>query len=521
MDPCLSSKALRDHTQHGQAYIPGHSSSGRMARPARLDVLPDDILLLLVNFVDIRGILALRLTSKRFLALTKLLWVWKAALQRLVYEEKLPLPGRKVDTTSLSQKELEQRVVHAAEFHQNWLSQNLSIRESTIFSTKRSTADRETDVVHILPGRNAEYILTISDWREVELWEVPLRGSRVLRLATLRSMNRTLCGVACNDDPDSEGIFCMIYGGRETFRGSFTPLSRAVPMHLEVNVLVMHGDWILTEDLCLHHWRKNEALRLIASADGLLENEALCAKYINGYFFIVRQFSIILIKAPDVDDSGSFVNTRSPLYVLTTWDHPVQEAAIFLQDSAYHNRQTGWPSAPISVLLRGVRDLRKADFAPSDLVAASQSGSAPAGSSSRDEPDSAGLLLTQISSIPVTPSQGDIRIGPSGKGIWLETRNVTQNHSTYPARCIVGFNLREQTQQEAPSTPSNPLSVHHQLPGNVLELCQKEVYVQRIGSMAPWTPGNMNALPGMAFDDTVGRIAIARREGKVQILDFA
>lgn len=113
--------------------------------------------------------------------------------------------------------------------------------------------------------------------------------------------------------------------------------------------------------------------------------------------------------------------------------------------------------------------------------------------------------------IPVPPSAGNLVVGRNGKGFWMETQNLTCGHSTFPARCFVGFDV---TSHLVPAKESEPARWQ-----NELTIRKEGVYKSRVG------PGEVHErkyrILTSSLEDTVGRIAIGGRDGRVQILDFA
>ncbi|EPQ56956.1 hypothetical protein GLOTRDRAFT_127341 [Gloeophyllum trabeum ATCC 11539] len=389
---------------------------------------------------------------------------------------------------------------------------------SAAASSTTETLETNFAAVHFVAGEDGEYLITVSgsQYRStVSCWEVPLRGSQAFCVAQLEDQaSHYLFELVCNEDPDSQGTFCLqtnlevpslrVYS-LDKFHGRFVALSVDVPVIPDASVLLLRGNFILFDNLQVYDWKMDRLLSLsISSDDPDVEDLVLGAKYINGYFLIVRRHSGVLVKAP---------NPTSPAVqgdpgLIIHWDFHAIQTAIYVQDPFYRDQTTGWPKVPITILLRGFEVIKQVD-----LLATVPSTAGP----SRDTNDTpeAGVALHVINNrlIPIVPSHAEMLVGPSGKGIWLETRNITRKHATYPARCIVGFSVRREHDEEACA------SAAYQPPGNVVEMCKSEVFVQRLGSCE--LARRRYGLGCVAFEDTVGRIAFIGRDGTLQILDYA
>lgn len=94
----------------------------------------------------------------------------------------------------------------------------------------------------------------------------------------------------------------------------------------------------------------------------------------------------------------------------------------------------------------------------------------------------------------------------------METQNLTCGHSTFPVRCFVGFDA---TSHLVPAQESQSVARWQ----NDLEVRKSGLYKSRVG------PGEVferkYRILTSSIEDTVGRIAVGGRDGRVQILDFA
>ena len=93
----------------------------------------------------------------------------------------------------------------------------------------------------------------------------------------------------------------------------------------------------------------------------------------------------------------------------------------------------------------------------------------------------------------------------------METQNLACGHNTFPVRCFVGFDA---TSRLVPAEEQQ--TVRWQ---NDLVVRKNGMYKARVGS------GEVNErkyrILTSSIEDTVGRVAIGGRDGRVQILDFA
>jgi hypothetical protein len=132
----------------------------------------------------------------------------------------------------------------------------------------------------------------------------------------------------------------------------------------------------------------------------------------------------------------------------------------------------------------------------------------------------------------MSPSCTNYVFGPSGKGICLETRNIGLHRDRHPARCVVGLELE-------------PISSADERRRIWLETRKGKVYGDLMGESArrgkaPWIlPVRVNfghiyarrcgveevsarkyQLTAIAFEDTIGRVAIGDYNGMIEILSF-
>lgn len=92
----------------------------------------------------------------------------------------------------------------------------------------------------------------------------------------------------------------------------------------------------------------------------------------------------------------------------------------------------------------------------------------------------------------------------------METQNLTCDHSTFPVRSFVGFDT---TSRLVPAEDQQPARWQ-----NDLVVRKNGMYKSRVG--AGEVEGRKYRILTSTIEDTVGRIAIGGRDGRIQILDF-
>lgn len=105
----------------------------------------------------------------------------------------------------------------------------------------------------------------------------------------------------------------------------------------------------------------------------------------------------------------------------------------------------------------------------------------------------------------------------------MQTCNVQSRHSVYPARCLIGFEValgtRECDEGGSTSAASRKLDASGRVVETNLHVCEGELYSRRVSmNDVLW-----RRYPIVAADleDTVGRVAVGDRDGKVVVLDYA
>ena len=222
---------------------------------------------------------------------------------------------------------------------------------------------------------------------------------------------------------------------------------------------------------------------------------------------------------PNKRQSGTY-----PDFYLAFDTEPAREAVIVTRAKAF--KDPGAPvsrlSQPVTILLLhcvnedGVDALSQLDFLP-DLSKkdASQDG--------KLNPVRMPAEVTRI--FKIAPSTCNLRVAPGGKGFWMQTHNVKNRHTVYPARCLMGFDVTTSQIDQLPSrlSPSEVVMLKDKpsmlTNANDLHFCKNAVYSRRcdMGEILRKKYSVVTA----DLEDTVGRIAIGDRCGKIEVLDYA
>ncbi|PCH36145.1 hypothetical protein WOLCODRAFT_140239 [Wolfiporia cocos MD-104 SS10] len=521
--------------------------------------LPNDVLLLILVNVGVRDVLALRKTCKQLRDLSRTRWLWLYFLKGRVIDQGLPVPGKDVNLSALSDRDLEARVLRASKFHENWCSPHPAARRRVEFDAYRTIVDDSAEahkptVRHVcfLPGHNGELLITVVG-RIITCWEVPLDCGDVYRVA------EWVCDVhpeqvIVNDDPKAVAVLAFVANSSveepaphicalslDTFHGRFErcamlkgPIDTLVPLH------AMHGDCVIFSDP-LKTWLTSSPMEVRthkASGSETWErgNSVLAVKVIGRYLLVVRATTFEMGLAPTFNNMR--VANAGAMAVFMTSDLVASEAAIVVRSTSLDSHRLEWPTEPVTVLTRVSSD--EIDIVHQmDLFPSARTSGAPhktLGSQEKRHPFPFTRPAACGRAVLVAPSCRDLLVGPSGKGFWAETRNVSQRRSVHPARCLVGFHLTRDDKLQSQSqegmmvaTEVDGLQKSAQRwaekdwaatsEGNTLHLCGDALYARRCDmSEIMW---KRYMVASTALEDTMGRLAIGDRNGRVEVLDFA
>ncbi|KAH9858667.1 hypothetical protein C2E23DRAFT_716722 [Lenzites betulinus] len=494
-----------------------------------------------MSHVDIKDILALRQTSRRLCSMSKLRWVWYDAMKRHVIQKGLPIPAASVaDLKALDAAHLEHRAVHAAKFHDNWNSTHPVARKAIEFSALSYVDDQLPDdsqaaaVSHVsfLPGRNGKYLITVVG-RVLTCWEVPLGESEAYRVAEWIAASK-IEQVIVNDDPKSDIVLAYVSAHAtnqgvvecralsfDWFHGRFTcrmelraHRQAATPLHLLRNDYIVFGDPMHVCYLSSPSIVKPLGKSALAE---MPDNSVLAVKPVNRYLLIVRQRTFEVLPAP----SWRGVRPPYPLLVSASTsveiEPPASSCVVIVRQvfAATPDELPDWPDEPVTVLCRcsddGFETMHQYDLLPNTKAPDAGDKTKPHDMAVDRAPCIFPSVYTR--SIMVAPSSCDLRVGPSGKGFWTETRNIVVRHSKNPARCLVGFEVfpgeKEPGKDGGKAAP----------PGARVEVTKGVLYARRCNiHEILWKKYIITAT---ALEDTVGRIAVGDVTGQVEVLDLA
>jgi hypothetical protein len=119
---------------------------------------------------------------------------------------------------------------------------------------------------------------------------------------------------------------------------------------------------------------------------------------------------------------------------------------------------------------------------------------------------------TCVGTIYPLPSCRSMYISPSGRGFWLETRNLGSKTRSYPARCVVPIFINCTSKQQA--TPD--LREERQVD---LVVGPKYLYARP----CRWRDlvRGRQRISSVVMDDSMGRLAVVDVDGTIEILNYA
>ncbi|KAJ8472738.1 hypothetical protein ONZ51_g8335 [Trametes cubensis] len=487
---------------------------------AHISALPDDVLLLIISYVEVRDILALR----------------KVDVEKTVQHEQAALG------LALDAEHLEARAVHAARFHDNWNSAHPVSKKAIEFSAVTYLDDALPDESY---SRSSVTHLSFLPRKE---WEV----SRLCAYAVAEWVaSRKIEQVIVNDDPQAEVVLAYIAAHPQAqgvvecralsfdkFHGKFSCRMElrahrqvATPLHALHNDYLVFGDPMHVCFLAAPSMVKPLGKSALAEVP---ENAILAVKPVNKFLLVVRQRTFEVLPAP------SWRGVRAPYSALVTasatieLDIPASSSVIVVREvfSPCTEEPPDWPDEPVTVLSRysddGFETMHQYDLLP-NLKAREPAESKDKGKDKDKEKDKDGHgpLLDRLPCIfpsqytrvmSVAPSCCDLRVGPSGKGFWTETRNIVVRHAKNPARCLVGFEVGA-VEDDDGAAQERAKAAGPRVPKAQVKMCQDVLYARRCNiHEILWKKYMISAT---ALEDTVGRIAVGDVTGKVEVLDLA
>ncbi len=250
-------------------------------------------------------------------------------------------------------------------------------------------------------------------------------------------------------------------------------------------------------------------------------DSVLAVRLVRNHLLVVRQSHIQLLPIPQFDQCGRAVKGASTFGAFLHVQDPAREAIVIVHEMTKEEREA-WQFNPVTIIMRVTtidgHTIRKYDLLPRPVATVEQA----AETEPRDEQEQdtmprprptespCTLPARPTQTITVPPSCGNLVVGRNGKGFWMETQNLTCGHNTFPVRCFVGFDA---TSHLVPAGDSQPARWQ-----NDLTIRKNGLYKSRVG------PGEVYErkyrILTSSLEDTVGRIAVGGRDGRVQILDF-
>ncbi|KAI0085102.1 hypothetical protein BDY19DRAFT_897406 [Irpex rosettiformis] len=510
---------------------------------AKVDIhsLPDDILLLIISYITVKDIITLRKSSKKFYELTKLRWVWSDAVKRHVIGKGLPIPAAHSASgiKALSAKHLEARAVHVAKFNDNWSSAQPQPRGAVEFSVDTVNAEGNPVAVKeviFLKGRCGEFLVV---WAgdTIECWEVPLDGSGAYRIATWTDQGGIRQVVVNEDpkhpteiaymsldptDPDSANVFVMAL---DTFHGTLIPrtLMRGQREHIS-QIHAMYGDFIVMGDPLLV-WN---TLGPQATSIAKLRNDAhvlskdsdvvLAVKKVTDTLIVVRTKCVEVYSAPVWSTKERRYSCSGYIVSALAMDSgPAREAAIAIRANVEAPEASSSSLSPlpppVTVLLsQAAHTLIQIDLLPRR----------PSNKGGPTAPYEMPRTPTRV--FQIAPSSRQLKASSGGKGIWLQTHNVTNRRAKHPARCIMGFDVCAPAQDPKPWKSNHcevALLMNRPVAegGSDVHICQSQLYSRRCDMSEILY--KKYCVVAADLEDSVGRIAVGDRRGKIEVLDYA
>lgn len=238
---------------------------------------------------------------------------------------------------------------------------------------------------------------------------------------------------------------------------------------------------------------------------------------------VVRSTSVEVFRSPVWSATeGRYTSQGYAISALSIDAHPAREAVVMTRPNAGSDPFSSSllpRSLPVTVLL-----LQSSQFL--GLHTISQLDLLPA-TTPRCETSAPFAFPAEVTRIyQVAASACNLKVSSNGKGIWMQTHNITSRHAKYPARCIMGFDLASASQQTASEHSQHkdpqiallkdkPTSLQG---ANDLHMCNSQLYARRCDMSEILR--RRYTLIAADLEDSVGRIAVGDRCGKVEVLDY-
>lgn len=235
----------------------------------------------------------------------------------------------------------------------------------------------------------------------------------------------------------------------------------------------------------------------------------------------VRAFAIELFALPFWSPKDNTFQNAQLINAFIYNERTAAREAVIIARFQANNGNYRWPPDPVSIIIRysddGFEIIKQYDMLPNPHPLSP--GSAP--NAVNELPFKFSGAYAHMMS--VAPSCRGLRIGQNGKGFWMQTCNVQSRHSVYPAQCLIGFEVAlgmgDGHEGRTADAADRRLDASGRVVETSLHVCEGELYSRRVSmNDVLW-----RRYPIVAADleDTVGRVAVGDRDGKVVVLDYA
>ncbi|KAF8512389.1 hypothetical protein JB92DRAFT_280026 [Gautieria morchelliformis] len=504
--------------------------------------LPNEVIVEFICLLAVEDIISLRMTCQKLYALTRLRCVWHTALHHHVIARGLsvpspyPISGERY--LAASSFDIESRTVHASRLHNNFTSEDPGPRVTRAVKIPSVVGDlddidpserlnRISEVAFLNTASGHQYLVAAYSLYRLGCWEISPDGGSVYLVALWTSQHlirrirvnelseclehdsaQGLLGVACESEP---GTFEVTILGLDRFRGCFLNLG-TIDAGAASWLHFFRGPLLgLSEQPRVVHWQDDCIFRLYGEIvfPGDWNNTVDMSVLEDNSLLMVTHTSIELFLIPtnqapcSISSLCAVARFNLPWRLLTiataVTGYNLQTHCIRIPGQKPPRRQ------PLSVLVRsldgGFHVIHHYVF---DIETLQPDGKPPA-IPIRFPP-------THVRTIHILPSCGKICLSPSGRGCWLETRNVGPKTHSYPARCVVPLYINAvSTQLLAPDIPEE-----WQVDFNV---GTKTLYERPCG----WKDlvDGRQRISSVALDDSMGRIAIGDTDGCIVVLNYA
>ncbi|KAH8092220.1 hypothetical protein BXZ70DRAFT_898340 [Cristinia sonorae] len=345
--------------------------------------LDDDVLIHIFGFLNLSSLLRIRQTSKRCLAISQLLVVWKNIFREDVLRPRYPYPPEALETNDAGYLEfLTRRSCQLASF---WLSPTPSSpRLCHRFDTR--TSGTGISEIRFIPGTRAQRVVLVSKgiWSVVSCWDLGVEPSvsstpsiNPRKIAEWRPSRVILTGFAVNSRSEADGLFAvgLNRGGDHSIEiltlrahqvhidGAGLPYELTCIQTVETNCIPMalHGSTLIISDGArethIVDWKtaNTAVLQRPASSDEyeLEHNRCLQVVLTEYHVFVVRAHVVELYPIPQLFpppvESNSIV--RPVMQFSLGW---IDDASITpqLPASIPHREAGANLLPPISIVLR-------------------------------------------------------------------------------------------------------------------------------------------------------------------------